>query len=108
VGELPQGGVVFPEDLVLAVVLNQVFPKTNITVRDKKVQRDEIVFKKFKLHHHQSNGQYFEFGNLLDEVIVDDCGLNSLLVFLSLGFVLEVILDLSSHLYEIYFICCFI
>jgi hypothetical protein len=26
-GELPQGGVVFPEDLVLAVILNQVFPK---------------------------------------------------------------------------------
>jgi hypothetical protein len=52
-GELPEGGVVFPEDLVLAVILNQVFPKTNITVRDKKVQRDEIVFKKFKLRHHQ-------------------------------------------------------
>jgi hypothetical protein len=26
-GELPEGGVVFPKDLVLTVVLNQVFPK---------------------------------------------------------------------------------
>jgi hypothetical protein len=52
-GELPQGGVVFPEDLVLAVILNQVFPKTNITVRDKKVQRDENLGNKFKLRHHQ-------------------------------------------------------
>ena len=44
-GELPQGGVVFPENLVLAVVLNQVFPKTNITVRDKKVQLDDKFSK---------------------------------------------------------------
>ena len=50
----------------------------------------------------------FDLVNLRDEVVVDDCGLHSLLVLLCLGLILEVILNLSSHLYEKYFIYCLI
>ena len=49
--ELPERCVILPKDLVLTVILNQVFPKIFITVRGEIHTKSRNLHQNIKLHH---------------------------------------------------------